>query len=303
MPQAQPLRQDACPGACCTQAATLPCSPAIWEKSEVLDDALGITCDGQCRANQARPCTTEGRERHEGGPCAQVISSGSAARYAARDLRPDLVAGLALAAVALPSQMATAHSLPFDFPRHRIDRFRGRIDRFRGHRSQSFSCGLRRSDHRPDFRRRPCHLGRPVLGSHDFFASCTSFALMAGGILVCCGLFRLGWIEADLVSRPVTIGFLAGIAFHIVISQLPPLLGIAAPDGGLLLKAFCDRGQASGESESCFALAGVRCLRRDGLRGMDQPAHSRRALGNRGGDYRGLLRSGLEIRDGVAVWG
>ena len=37
----------------------------------------------------------------------------SAARYAARDLRPDLVAGLALAAVALPSQMATAHLAGF----------------------------------------------------------------------------------------------------------------------------------------------------------------------------------------------
>ncbi|MGH6853478.1 MAG: SulP family inorganic anion transporter, partial [Methylocella sp.] len=62
------------------------------------------------------------------------------------------------------------------------------------------------------------------------------------GILVCCGVFRLGWI-ADLVSRPVTIGFLAGIAAHIVISQLPPLLGIAAPEGGLLQKAFLIAGK------------------------------------------------------------
>jgi SulP family sulfate permease len=37
----------------------------------------------------------------------------SAARYAARDLRQDLAAGLALAAVALPSQMATAHLAGF----------------------------------------------------------------------------------------------------------------------------------------------------------------------------------------------
>jgi MFS superfamily sulfate permease-like transporter len=79
-------------------------------------------------------------------------------------------------------------------------------------------------------------------GSHDYFALCASFALMTGGILVCCGLFRLGWI-ADLVSRPVTIGFLAGIAFHIVISQLPPLFGIAAPEGGLLQKAFVIAGK------------------------------------------------------------
>ena len=115
-----------------------------------------IICDSLCRANQS-PCTTEGRERHEGGPCAQVISSRSAARYAARDLRRTSWPGWRFAAVALPSPMATAH-LRIS-PRHRIDRFRGRIDRLRGHRSQSFSCGLRRFDDRPDFRRRPCHLG------------------------------------------------------------------------------------------------------------------------------------------------
>jgi sulfate permease, SulP family len=85
-------------------------------------------------------------------------------------------------------------------------------------------------------------------GSHDYLALCASVALMAGGILVCCGLFRLGWI-ADLVSRPVTIGFLAGIACHIVVSQLPFLLGIAPPGGSLLQGVFTTAGKL-GESNS-----------------------------------------------------
>ena len=39
----------------------------------------------------------------------------------------------------------------------------------------------------------------------------------------------MGWI-ANLLSVPVTTGFLAGIAVHIVVSQLPALLGV--PGGG-----------------------------------------------------------------------
>ena len=52
-------------------------------------------------------------------------------------------------------------------------------------------------------------------------------------MLVAAGIFRLGWI-ADLLSIPVTTGFLAGISMHIVISQLPGILGIPAPAGPML---------------------------------------------------------------------
>jgi SulP family sulfate permease len=79
-------------------------------------------------------------------------------------------------------------------------------------------------------------------GSPNYLALCASFALVCGTILLCCGLFRLGWI-ADLVSKPVTIGFLAGIACHIVISQLPSLLGISAPTGTLLHQASVIAGR------------------------------------------------------------
>jgi SulP family sulfate permease len=47
------------------------------------------------------------------------------------------------------------------------------------------------------------------------------------------GLFRLGWI-ANLLSIPVTTGFLAGIAVHILASQLPSVLGVPSPAGSTI---------------------------------------------------------------------
>jgi SulP family sulfate permease len=157
-----------------------------------------------------------------------------AARYAAGDLRQDLAAGLALAAIAIPSQMATAHLAGFP-PTAGLIAFAAASIGFAAIGANHFLVASADSTIAPIFAGGLASLA--TSGSQDYFALCGSFALIAGGVLVCCGLFRLGWI-ADLVSRPVTIGFLAGIAFHIVISQLPPLLGIAAPEGGLLQKAF-----------------------------------------------------------------
>jgi sulfate permease, SulP family len=158
----------------------------------------------------------------------------AAARYAARDLRQDLAAGLALAAVALPSQMATAHLAGFP-PATGLIAFGAASIGFAAIGANHFLVACADSTIAPIFAGGLATLA--AAGSQDYFALCASFALMAGGILVCCGLFRLGWI-ADLVSRPVTIGFLAGIACHIVISQLPFLLGIAVPGGSLLQSAF-----------------------------------------------------------------
>jgi MFS superfamily sulfate permease-like transporter len=47
------------------------------------------------------------------------------------------------------------------------------------------------------------------------------------------GVFKLGGI-ANLLSLPVTVGFLAGISVHIIVSQLPGVLGLPAPHGPTL---------------------------------------------------------------------
>src|SRR5207253_7068001 len=52
-------------------------------------------------------------------------------------------------------------------------------------------------------------------------------------ILVAGSLFRLGWI-ANLLSTPVMVGFLAGISVHILVSQMPGVLGLPTPHGPML---------------------------------------------------------------------
>ena len=60
-----------------------------------------------------------------------------------------------------------------------------------------------------------------------------ALALLVGVILIAGSLFRLGWI-ANLLSTPVTTGFLAGISVHILVSQMPGVLGLPTPSGPML---------------------------------------------------------------------
>jgi len=58
-------------------------------------------------------------------------------------------------------------------------------------------------------------------------------ALLAGGICLLGHLLRLGF-AADLLSKPVMVGFNHGLAVVILLSQLPKLLGLPSPHGGSL---------------------------------------------------------------------
>lgn len=62
-------------------------------------------------------------------------------------------------------------------------------------------------------------------------------ALLAGGILLIAGMLRAGWIS-EMLSTPVTIGFLAGISIHIIAAELPALLGISVREAAPLLQIF-----------------------------------------------------------------
>ncbi len=68
-------------------------------------------------------------------------------------------------------------------------------------------------------------------------------AIMVGLLLVLAGVLRLGWM-ADLLSKPVLTGFLAGIALHIVLSQAPALLGLAEEQGDVYHRLASLWGQA-----------------------------------------------------------
>jgi sulfate permease, SulP family len=150
--------------------------------------------------------------------------------HEAKDLRRDLAAGLALAATAIPTQMATAHLAGFP-PTAGLIAFAAGSAGFAAFGANRFLVVCADSTIAPIFAGGLTALA--ATSNQDYFGFAADFALFVGAILVSIGLFRLGWL-ADLVSVPVTAGFLAGIAGHIVISQLPFLLGIRAPKGSLL---------------------------------------------------------------------
>jgi MFS superfamily sulfate permease-like transporter len=144
----------------------------------------------------------------------------------------DLIAGLTLAAIAIPEQMATARLGGFS-PQIGFFAFMAGSLGFAMFGSNRFlSCGA-------DSTITPIFAGGLVLlaasGSPDYQALAMALALMVGVILIAGGLFRLGGI-ANLLSTPVTVGFLAGISVHILVSQMPGVLGLPGPSGPMLDK-------------------------------------------------------------------
>src|ERR1700731_2503801 len=152
--------------------------------------------------------------------------------YRLQFLTHDLFAGLTLAAIAIPEQMATARLGGFS-PQIGFFAFLAGSLAFAAFGSNRFlSCGAD-STITPIFAGGLAALAASTTPDYQMLAA--ALALMVGILLVGAGIFRLGWI-ADLLSIPVTTGFLAGIAVHILLSQLPSVLGVPAPEGGVLLQ-------------------------------------------------------------------
>jgi SulP family sulfate permease len=154
----------------------------------------------------------------------------SLASYRAGYLPQDLIAGLTLAAIAIPEQMATARLGGFS-PQVGFYAFIAGSFGFALLGANRFlSCGS-------DSTITPIFAGGLALlataGSADHQALAAALALMVGIVLVAGGVFRLGGI-ANLLSTPVTVGFLAGIAVHILVSQMPGVLGLPSPQGPML---------------------------------------------------------------------
>jgi MFS superfamily sulfate permease-like transporter len=163
----------------------------------------------------------------------------SFASYRASFLTRDLIAGLTLVAVAIPEQMATARLGGFSPEVGFFAFVAGSLAFALFGDNRLLSCGA-------DSTITPIFAGSLTLlaasGSADYTALAATLALMVGIVLVAGGVFRLGWI-ADLLSIPVTTGFLAGIAVHIVISQLPTVLGLPSPGGTMLQSAVTLAGR------------------------------------------------------------
>ena len=84
-------------------------------------------------------------------------------------------------------------------------------------------------------------------------ALAAALALMTGVILVVAGRVGLGDI-ADLLSTPVLVGYAAGAALILIGTQLPVLLGLALPRDAFFLRLY-DALIASAASQSVHARA------------------------------------------------
>jgi sulfate permease, SulP family len=158
----------------------------------------------------------------------------SFAGWRPRDFGADAVAGLTLAAIAIPEQMATARlaGLP-----PRIGFFAllaGAIGFAVFGASRRLSVGA-------DSTIAPIFAGALAVlataGPAHYATAAAALSLLVGLILICGGALRFGFI-ADLLSIPVMTGFLIGIAGHILISQAPSVLGVDPSSGPFAQQAL-----------------------------------------------------------------
>ncbi len=174
---------------------------------------------------------------------------------AAANWRVDLVAGLTLAAIATPEQMATA----------RLGGFEPHIGFFvfvAGALGFALLGANRFLSSGADSTITPIFAGSLTLiaaaGTPHYATLSALLALMVGAMMLGAGFFRAGWV-ANLLSIPVLTGFLAGIAVHIALSQAPSFLGLPGGSG-----TFFDRvkqlAQHFGEINPVALGLGLGCL-------------------------------------------
>ncbi len=144
----------------------------------------------------------------------------------------DLIAGLVLTAIAVPEQLATARlaNLP---PEAGLIAFVAGSLAFAVFGANRFLSAGADSTIAPIFAGGLAALAGA--GAGDYARLAALLSLMVGGILIIAAVLRAGWV-ADLLSIPVTTGFLAGISVHIIVAQLPAVLGLAGASGSVLTR-------------------------------------------------------------------
>jgi sulfate permease, SulP family len=152
--------------------------------------------------------------------------------------RADLLAGLTLAAVAAPEQMATARLGGFEPTLGFFTFIAGTLGFVLLGANRFLSVGAD-STITPIFAASLALIA--TAGSPHYVTLAALLALMVGALMLGAGWFRAGWV-ANLLSIPVLTGFLGGVAIHIVLSQAPSFLGLPGGSG-----SFFDRvGQIAG---------------------------------------------------------
>lgn len=147
---------------------------------------------------------------------------------AGRKFAGDALAGLTLAAIAVPEQMATARLAHLPPEMGFLAFLAGTFGFLLFGASRVVSVGA-------DSTIAPIFAASLALiaasGSPHYAALAALLAVMTGALVAAAGVLRMGWIS-NLLSAPVTAGFLAGISAHIIASQIPVVLGVPTAAGG-----------------------------------------------------------------------
>ena len=147
-------------------------------------------------------------------------------------LRADIVAGVSVAAVALPTAIAYAQ----------VAGFSPTVGMYTAIVSLVVYALLATSRHlivNPDAATcaMVAAICAPIAGADPGTRLAVSIALavLVGSFLIFAGVFHLGFI-ADFLSRPILLGLLNGVALTILVGQIGPLLGFTVHADSVLLR-------------------------------------------------------------------
>jgi sulfate permease, SulP family len=166
----------------------------------------------------------------------------------------DLVAGLMLAAIAIPGQLATARLAGMP-PETGLYAFAAGSLAFAAFGANRFMSVAADSTIAPIFAGALSAIA--AAGTAHYTDLAILLAVLVGIVLLLVGLLRAGWL-ATLLSIPVTTGFLAGISIHIIVGELPALLGVSESQGHMLVRLADVLGRLGDANPYTLALgAGV----------------------------------------------
>jgi sulfate permease, SulP family len=142
-------------------------------------------------------------------------------------VRPDVVAGLTLLAIAVPQQLATSRLADMPPVTGFYAFVAGTVLFAALGASRRMSVGAD-STIAPLFAAGVSALA--LAGSAHYVELVGILAVMVGLIVMLVSILRLGWL-AEFLSTPIITGFLAGVALIIIAHQLPEFFGLPATTG------------------------------------------------------------------------
>ena len=207
----------------------------------------------------AGPVIDEGTPRGAPALSRWMPGLGTLCRYRRGDVRGDLVAGIAVTALLVPQGMAYAELAG-------LPAVTGLYTTVIALLAYAFFGPSRTLLLGPDSALAPLILAAilPLLGADGdparAVALASALALFMGAICVVVGLAHAGTIT-ELLSKPLRVGYLNGIAIVIIVSQLPKLFGFSVDAEGTpaRLRAFF-LGVIDGRANTAALMIGVACL-------------------------------------------